>query len=171
MDLEQGGEVAGQFFEMAYVVFAEAAFPASGEDPFAQLEALLKSEPIAGVFSEVPGNPLLQCFDVPRLSALLHEYDVPFFIDDTVATFANVDLLAYVDGIATSLTKLVSGKGDVIALKPSASGEVLCLDIQPNTSTTTVVPSAHSKYWLNVCDLYSRMFFCVPLKRKSSGKD
>ncbi len=89
--------------------------PAIGEEAFTQLEALLKSEPIAGVFSEVPGNPLLQCFDVPRLSELLHQFNVPFFIDDTVATFANVDLLAYVDGIATSLTKLVSGKGDVIA--------------------------------------------------------
>ena len=43
------------------------------------------------------------------------ERGVPLVVDDTVATFANVDLLPHADLIASSLTKFVSGLGDVMA--------------------------------------------------------
>jgi cystathionine gamma-synthase len=79
------------------------------------VEALLTREKFAGVFCEFPGNPLLQSIDLEKLSALLRRYGVPLVIDDTVATFYNVDLTPYADALVSSLTKFYSGVGDVIA--------------------------------------------------------
>ncbi|MCD6036116.1 MAG: hypothetical protein K0R63_1857 [Rickettsiales bacterium] len=79
------------------------------------LGRILASEPIAGVFCEFPGNPLLQSVDLAALSEILRRYDVPLIVDDTIATFANVDVSAYADVVVTSLTKFYSGKSDVLA--------------------------------------------------------
>jgi cystathionine gamma-synthase len=40
---------------------------------------------------------------------------VPVIVDDTIGTFFNFDVLPHVDLIATSLTKAISGEGDVMA--------------------------------------------------------
>lgn len=90
-------------------------FPSVGETQYAELEDLVKSEPIAGVFCEFPGNPLLQSLDVPRLSAMLRRHGVPLVIDETLAGFCNADLLPHADILATSLTKYTAGTGDVLA--------------------------------------------------------
>ena len=84
-------------------------------DSVHEIEAILNHEPIAGVFCEIPSNPLLQTINLPALSALLHQHDIPLIIDDTIASWANVDLGAYADITATSLTKFFSGTGDVLA--------------------------------------------------------
>ncbi len=90
-------------------------YPKADDEAYAAIEALAMNEEIAGVFCETPGNPLLETPDLPRLSALLRPYGVPLVVDDTVASFFNVDVSAYADLIASSLTKLVSGVGDVMA--------------------------------------------------------
>ncbi len=79
--------------------------------------AMLKSEPLAGIFSEVPTNPLLRCVDYQRLQAMLAQAncDVPLVIDDTVGTSVNVDAWRVADVVTTSLTKAFSGAGDVMA--------------------------------------------------------
>ena len=77
--------------------------------------ALESLESASAVFCEVPANPLLQMPDVPRLARWCRERGVPLVVDDTVATFANVDLMPHADLIASSLTKFVSGLGDVMA--------------------------------------------------------
>lgn len=71
----------------------------------------------SAVFTEVPSNPLLQCPDLEKLRELADEYDFCVVVDDTIGNFLNVDLIesGLADAVCTSLTKLVSGRGDAIA--------------------------------------------------------
>ncbi len=93
----------------------EAAFyPVLNEETFEALAWQVENEPIAGVFCEHPGNPLLQCADLEQLSALLRKHDVPLVVDETLGSFLNVDVLPFADIVATSLTKFFSGVGDVM---------------------------------------------------------
>ncbi len=78
------------------------------------LRALLRLQPLAGCFCEIPGNPLLGSADVRRISPLLHQHRVPLIADDVVATSVNVDLSYHADLIVTSLTKFVAGTCDVM---------------------------------------------------------
>jgi cystathionine gamma-synthase len=71
----------------------------------------------AALFTEVPSNPLLQCPDLFRLRELADTYNFCLVVDDTISNFLNVDVLStgLADAVCTSLTKLVSGRGDAIA--------------------------------------------------------
>jgi cystathionine gamma-synthase len=94
----------------------EATFyPQLNEDAFEALAWQLANESVAAVFCEHPGNPLLQCWDLERLSALLRKHHVPLVIDETLGSFLNVDLSPFADIVVTSLTKYFSGVGDVMA--------------------------------------------------------
>lgn len=84
------------------------------EDTYETLEWQIANEPVAAVFCEHPGNPLLQCADLERLSALLRKHAVPLVVDETLGSFLNVDVLPYADIVVTSLTKYFSGVGDVM---------------------------------------------------------
>ncbi|MBI2432477.1 MAG: PLP-dependent transferase [Candidatus Hydrogenedentes bacterium] len=79
------------------------------------IAGLVERETLSAVFCEVPGNPLLQCVDLPRLSELLRKHGVPLIVDDTPGTFANIDVLPWADMVVSSLTKSFSGVGDVMA--------------------------------------------------------
>jgi cystathionine gamma-synthase len=91
--------------------------PFTGEEDYAKLHALIKSEPLGGIFTELPSNPLMKCVDLRRVSEMLflEEKDVPLIVDDTVATCVNVDSFLLADAVTTSLTKSFSGVGDVLA--------------------------------------------------------
>ncbi len=78
------------------------------------LERLLERERLAGCFCEIPGNPLLTCPDLTKITPMLRRQGVPLIADDVVATPLNVDLGPHADLIATSLTKYVAGTGDVM---------------------------------------------------------
>ncbi len=69
----------------------------------------------AAVFCEVPSNPLLRTVDIAKVSAACKEGNVPLVIDDTVSSVFNVDVQQFADVVTTSLTKWISGKGDVLA--------------------------------------------------------
>jgi len=91
------------------------------ENDLSHLEAMLQKQRQRGknycaLFTEVPSNPLLQCPDLHRLRRLADEYDFCLVIDDTISNFLNVELLrsGLADAVCSSLTKLVSGRGDVI---------------------------------------------------------
>ena len=79
-----------------------------------ELRALLRRQPLAACFCEIPGNPLLGSADVRRIRPLLREQRVPLVVDDVVATPANVDLSGCADLIATSLTKFIVGTGNAM---------------------------------------------------------
>lgn len=69
----------------------------------------------SAVFCEVPSNPLLRTIDIERISKACKEGNVPLVIDDTVASNYNVDVKPYADIVTSSMTKWISGKGDVMA--------------------------------------------------------
>lgn len=76
-----------------------------------------KDQQYCALFTEVPSNPLLQCPDLVQLRALADEHDFCLVVDDTISNFLNSDLIdsGLADAVCTSLTKLVSGRGDAIA--------------------------------------------------------
>ena len=78
------------------------------------LQELLRSGPLAGCFSEIPGNPLLGSADLRQVTPILREHGIPLVADDVVATPLNVDLGPHADLIATSLTKYLVGTGDAM---------------------------------------------------------
>jgi len=78
------------------------------------LEALLRRQPLAACFCEIPGNPLLGSADLRPLGPILRRNRLPLVADDVVATPFNVDLSGYADLIATSLTKFFVGTGDAM---------------------------------------------------------
>ncbi|HVS51703.1 MAG TPA: PLP-dependent transferase [Opitutaceae bacterium] len=70
---------------------------------------------IAGVFAEVPTNPLLQTPDVAALAALCRRHRAHLLIDPTTAGAFNLDVLRHSDLVTSSLTKYAASEGDVIA--------------------------------------------------------
>jgi len=91
--------------------------PFTDDSDFEKLRELIKAEPLAGIFAEMPSNPLLRCVDLRRVTEMLflEERDVPIIVDDTVATAVNVDAFLIADLVTTSLTKAFSGVGDLMA--------------------------------------------------------
>ncbi len=79
-----------------------------------ELKDLLRRQPLAACFCEIPGNPLLGSADVRRISPVCRQQCIPLVVDDVVATPANVDVSGYADLIATSLTKFIAGTGNVM---------------------------------------------------------
>lgn len=79
-----------------------------------KLRGILEHEEIAAIFCEFPGNPLLNTPDLPAIRSMAAARGVPLVVDDTIGTSFNVDVLAHADLVATSLTKAVSGEGDVM---------------------------------------------------------
>jgi cystathionine gamma-synthase len=69
----------------------------------------------AGVFTEVPSNPLLRTVDLARLAEACAAGATPLIVDDSSVGPANVDGLRFADAVTGSLTKWVSGEGDVMA--------------------------------------------------------
>ncbi|MGC6427398.1 MAG: PLP-dependent transferase [Akkermansiaceae bacterium] len=89
-------------------------YETEGED-FDEAVRRIQEGEFAAVFCEVPSNPLLRTVNLPRVSAACRQGGVPLVVDDTIATSLNVDVLKYADLVTTSLTKWVSGIGDVMA--------------------------------------------------------
>jgi len=69
---------------------------------------------VAGLFTEVPNNPLIQCLDLPRLRRVTAKYNIPLVIDATIATPFNMEVLEYADIVTDSLTKYACGNGDLM---------------------------------------------------------
>lgn len=76
---------------------------------------LSNGKSIAAVYTELPSNPLLRTADLSGLAKILGEHEAPLIVDDTIATAANVDSFRFADVVTTSLTKIFSGAGDVMA--------------------------------------------------------
>jgi cystathionine gamma-synthase len=70
---------------------------------------------LAGVFAELPTNPLVETPDLRRLSALCRQHGVMLIVDPSIVSVFNVDALSYVDVVATSLTKYTASDGDLLA--------------------------------------------------------
>jgi cystathionine gamma-synthase len=87
---------------------------ATGESFDEALQRIRQGE-FAGVFTEVPSNPLLRTIDLKRVAEACSEGRTPFVVDDSATGPLNVDALRFADVVTGSLTKWVSGGGDVMA--------------------------------------------------------
>lgn len=92
-----------------------AFYPRGSEDDLCEVAELALSEPLQGLYVEIPGNPLLTSPNIIRLNELAREHDFPLLIDDTLAACSNLDTLGLADVVCTSLTKYFSGVGNVMA--------------------------------------------------------
>jgi cystathionine gamma-synthase len=96
-----------------------------GEREVAALGGIAASERLAGIFTELPSNPLIECADLEAVAGIAREHEMPLICDDTLATAVNVDVFQFADVVTTSLTKAFSGAGDVMA------GSVIVGDSSP----------------------------------------
>lgn len=87
---------------------------AEGESFDEALRRIREGE-FAAVFTEAPSNPLLRTIDIPRVAAACAEGGVPLVVDDSAVGPSNVEVLRWADVVTTSLTKWLSGTGDVMA--------------------------------------------------------
>lgn len=115
-------------------------FPRGDASDLAKLGGLLAREEIAGIFCEFPSNPLLNTPDLPALHAMAAAHGVPVIVDDTIGTFFNVDVLPHTDFVATSLTKAISGEGDVMAGALTVNPHGLFADTLPSTAPGGIYP-------------------------------
>lgn len=70
---------------------------------------------IAGVFAELPTNPLIQTPDVPALAALCRRHGARLLVDPSTVSVFNLDLLPHADVVVSSLTKYTASEGDILA--------------------------------------------------------
>lgn len=87
---------------------------ATGESFDEALQRIRAGE-FAGVFTEIPSNPLLRTINLDRLSEACAFSRTPLIVDDSSTGPLNVDVLSRCDILTSSLTKWVSGVGDVMA--------------------------------------------------------
>jgi len=87
---------------------------ATGESFDEALQRIRMGE-FAGIFSEIPSNPLLRTIDLKKLSEACAFSKTPLILDDSATGPLNVDVLSHCDILTSSLTKWVSGVGDVMA--------------------------------------------------------
>ena len=114
------------------------------------LESFAEAEQVAGrqiqaLWAEFPTNPNLTTPSSKRLRMIADRYSFPVIIDDTVATFMNVDLLGNsgADLLTTSLTKSFSGYADVMG------GSIV---LNPASKHYPFLKNTFTKYYIN--DLY-----------------
>ncbi|KAJ2765911.1 Cystathionine gamma-synthase [Coemansia nantahalensis] len=87
---------------------------------YEELERLLAEHaqspegPIAAIFTECPSNPMLKTADLARLRALADRYGAAVVVDETIGSFANIDVLPWADVVVSSLTKVFSGDSNVM---------------------------------------------------------
>jgi cystathionine gamma-synthase len=87
---------------------------ATGESFDEALKRIRQGE-FAGVFTELPSNPLLRTVDLARVAQACAEGSTPLIVDDSATGSLNVDALRFADVVTGSLTKWISGEGDVMA--------------------------------------------------------
>ena len=88
--------------------------PDAGGEHFDEALSRIREGEFAAVFVELPSNPLLSSVDLIQLSEAAKAGRTLLVADDTVVSHHNVEVLPHVDAVTTSLTKWISGKGDVI---------------------------------------------------------
>lgn len=86
---------------------------AEGESFEEALRRISQGE-FAAVFTEVPSNPLLRTLDLPAVADACREGGTPLIVDDSSVGPFNVKVLPWADAVTCSLTKWLSGAGDVM---------------------------------------------------------
>ena len=85
------------------------------EDDYETLEKELKKYNPAAIIIELPSNPLLKCANIQRIAEIGNKLNIPIITDDTIGSNVNINSVKYSDLIFSSLTKIFSGSGDILA--------------------------------------------------------
>ncbi|KAK1973085.1 cystathionine gamma-synthase [Colletotrichum sublineola] len=113
---------------------------AKGLDDF---ESWLDDEAAAGrdvsyIITEFPSNPLLASIDIRRLKKLAEKHKFILVLDDTIGSFASIDILEESDILASSLTKSFSGYANVMG------GSIVLNPLSPHYSAlASLWPKQH----------------------------
>ena len=75
---------------------------------------LEQGERYLALFTEFPGNPLLNAPNLKRIRFLADTFDFALVIDETIGNFINVNTLSPADVVVSSLTKVFSGDSNVM---------------------------------------------------------
>ncbi|KAK3348043.1 pyridoxal phosphate-dependent transferase [Neurospora tetraspora] len=87
----------------------------ASESDLDDLETRLEAgERYLALFCEFPGNPTLSCPNLVRIRELADKYEFAVVVDETIGTFANVNILQFADIVVSSLTKIFSGHCNVM---------------------------------------------------------
>lgn len=70
--------------------------------------------PVRALFCEFPSNPLLRSPPLVKLRELANEYGFVIVVDETIGSFANIEVLPLADIIVSSLSKVFSGETNVL---------------------------------------------------------
>jgi cystathionine gamma-synthase len=112
------------------------------------LARLLDAHPgrVAGVFAELPTNPLIQTPALPALAAVCRARGVALVVDPTIASPLNLDVLPHADLVVNSLTKYAASEGDVIlgaaAVNPASP---LSAALRPALASAAVLAAVYPR--------------------------
>ena len=85
------------------------------EENCEDIELEIKRINPAALIIELPSNPMLKCVDIKKISRIADKLNIPVIVDDTIGSNLNINSLGYADIVFTSLTKIFSGSGDILA--------------------------------------------------------
>ncbi len=98
-----------------YAAYGLEAVYVNTADTEAVAEVFAKG-PVAGLFVEIPTNPLLRVADLKALSALAGQHGAKFIVDNTFLTSARLKPFEFgADIVVYSGTKYLAGHNDVLA--------------------------------------------------------
>ena len=58
---------------------------------------------------------MLKCVNIKKISEIANKLKIPVIVDDTIGSNININSLEHADIVFTSLTKIFSGSGDILA--------------------------------------------------------
>ena len=90
-------------------------YPHADEKDLKELEKIISKNPIAGLFTEFPSNPLLKSADLKKLRKLANDFHFPIVTDETLGAIINTNANLFSDISTISLTKYFSGEGNVMS--------------------------------------------------------
>ena len=79
------------------------------------IELEIKNIDPAALIIELPSNPMLKCVNIKKISKIASKLNIPIIIDDTIGSNLNINSIEHADIVFTSLTKIFSGSGDIMA--------------------------------------------------------
>jgi len=96
------------------------------EENCADIELEIKRINPSALIIELPSNPMLKCVNIKKISKIAKKLNIPLIVDDTIGSNLNINSIEHADIVFTSLTKIFSGSGDILAgsliLNPKANG-------------------------------------------------
>jgi len=85
------------------------------EENCQNIELEIKKFNPSALIIELPSNPLLKCPNIKKIMQIANKLNIPIITDDTIGSNININSIENSDIVFTSLTKIFSGRGDILA--------------------------------------------------------